>query len=53
MRIEFKDKTPFLIDRMLMYCYTLRWPETPMETGEDEEQWVSPLDTIVRMYALG
>lgn len=53
MRIEFKEEAPFLIDRMLMYCYTLSWPEMAMETGEDEAQWISPLDTIVRMYALG
>lgn len=53
MRIEFKEEAPYLINRMLMYCYTLSWPEDPMESGENEEQWVSPLDTIVRMYALG
>ena len=53
MQIEFKEEAPFLIDRMLMYCYTLHWSETTMESGKNEEQWVSRLDTIVRMYGLG
>ena len=50
MRIEFKEDAPFLIERMLMYCYTIKWPDTSMET---EKQWVSRFDTIVSMYALG
>lgn len=50
MRIEFKEEAPFLIARMLMYCYTISWPKTSMQS---EDQWVSRLDTIVRMYALG
>ena len=33
-----------------MYCYILTWPEIEME---EEKQWVSRLDTIVKMYALG
>lgn len=27
MRIDFKEEDPFLIDRMLLYCYMLSWSE--------------------------
>lgn len=55
MHIEFDEDT-FLIDRMLIYCYMLSWPELKMkvkDSGKSDEQWVSRLDTIIRMYALG
>ncbi len=55
---EFKEEDPFLIARMLMYCYMLSWPEFKMDDSmngvwKEEKQWVSCLDTIVKMYALG
>ena len=41
-----------------MYCYMLSWPEFKMDDsmngfGKEDYQWVSCLDTIVKMYALG
>ncbi len=41
-----------------MYCYMLSWPMFKMNDGmngiwKEEKQWVSCLDTIVKMYALG
>lgn len=53
---EFDEEDKFLIERMLIYCYKLSWPEFKMkmkEPGEREEQWISRLNTIAKMYALG
>lgn len=39
-----------------MYCYMLTWSEFKMimnVSGKSEGQWLSWLDTIVKMYALG
>lgn len=56
MRIEFDEEDLYLVHRMLIYCYRLSWPEFKMkikQSQKGEEQWVSRLDTIVKMYALG
>lgn len=45
MRIELKEKDPFLIDRRLMYCYMLSLSEFKTDLKDSEksdERWLSP-----------
>ncbi|KAL2048362.1 hypothetical protein N7G274_000273 [Stereocaulon virgatum] len=48
--IELKEEDPFLLGRMLSYCYMMGWTS---RKHEDETTWISDLDTMVRMYTVG
>lgn len=50
MRVELKEEDPFLIERLLRYCYMLAWSESKMP---GEQQWISRYSTVVMMYAIG
>lgn len=55
MHIELKEEDPVLVYRMIRYCYMLTWLDNhvPASLGVGHDTWISTLDTIVKMYAIG